>query len=145
MMHQFQFVFIYVYFIPLILVSGHNVVRIIHNETVETNDGAVRGRLEETFLNQKPYLSFRGIPFAKPPIGELRFKAPVPVDPWRPKTIDAFEYSKACSQMRYLISDTESSEDCLYLNVFVPGDKFIKFFDELKLLKIPTNFSHSNK
>lgn len=43
-------------------------------KTVSTEYGMVRGRLETSYLNQKPYYSFKGIPYAKPPIGELRFK-----------------------------------------------------------------------
>lgn len=92
-------------------------------KTVETDYGAVRGILNETLFNQKPYVSYRGIPFAKPPVGELRFKAPVPIDPWAPGILDAFEYSKACSQILELRTDTPSAEDCLYVNIFVPGKK----------------------
>lgn len=41
---------------------------------VETNSGRVRGKLNQTLFEKKPYYSFRGIPFAKAPIGNLRFK-----------------------------------------------------------------------
>lgn len=41
---------------------------------VVTENGAVRGRLDTTYLQQKPYYAFRGVPYAKPPIGVLRFK-----------------------------------------------------------------------
>lgn len=44
---------------------------------VETNDGKVRGVLKTTLLKQVDYYSFRGIPYAKPPTGELRFKVSV--------------------------------------------------------------------
>lgn len=43
-------------------------------ETVLTFSGRVRGRLHRTFFDNKPYYAFRGIPYAKPPIRELRFK-----------------------------------------------------------------------
>lgn len=42
--------------------------------TVTTRNGAIRGKLEKSFLQQSPYYAFKGIPFAKPPTGELRFK-----------------------------------------------------------------------
>lgn len=106
-------------YLQIVLLLEENANRVY--KTIETDNGAVRGLTNETMLHRKPYLSFRGIPFAKPPIGELRFKAPVPVEAWRPNTIDAFEYSKACSQKLNFISDTAYSEDCLYLNVFIPS------------------------
>lgn len=42
--------------------------------TVTTNNGRIRGKLNQTLFDQMLYYSFRGIPFAKPPIGNLRFK-----------------------------------------------------------------------
>lgn len=91
-------------------------------KTVETKYGAVRGLVKKTLLHQKTYYSFRGIPFAKPPVDELRFKAPGVAEPWSPKTLDAFEYGKACSQLHFQLFHLESSEDCLFINVFVPGE-----------------------
>lgn len=41
---------------------------------IEITSGKIRGKLEYTYLHQKPYYSFRGIPYAKPPLGSLRFK-----------------------------------------------------------------------
>lgn len=49
-------------------------VQLDSHKTVSTEYGLVRGRLEMTYLNQKPYYAFKGIPYASPPIGELRFK-----------------------------------------------------------------------
>jgi para-nitrobenzyl esterase len=67
---------------------------------------------------------FRGIPFAAPPVGALRWKAPQPVKNWqgvRPAT----EFSPSCMQ-RPIYGDMEfrgkgTSEDCLYLNVWTPA------------------------
>lgn len=42
--------------------------------TVETEHGRIRGKLNRTLFDGKLFYSFRGIPFAKPPLGELRFK-----------------------------------------------------------------------
>lgn len=41
---------------------------------VETEYGQVRGHRNETLLEKLPYYSFKGIPYGRPPIGELRFK-----------------------------------------------------------------------
>lgn len=42
--------------------------------TVEIEHGRIRGKLNRTLFDGKFFASFRGIPFAKPPLGELRFK-----------------------------------------------------------------------
>lgn len=42
--------------------------------TICTKSGEIRGKINQTLFDQKLYYSFRGIPYAKPPIDELRFK-----------------------------------------------------------------------
>jgi para-nitrobenzyl esterase len=64
---------------------------------------------------------FKGIPFAAPPVGDLRWKAPAPVKSWTGvKKADAF--SSACMQAANSQGNTSPvSEDCLYLNVWTPA------------------------
>jgi len=64
---------------------------------------------------------FKGIPFAAPPVGDLRWKAPAPVPAWSGvKKADAF--AKACMQAPNTQGNTAPvSEDCLYLNVWTPA------------------------
>ena len=57
---------------------------------------------------------FRGIPFAAPPVGELRWREPNPVKPWN-GIRDATAFGSRCMQ-----NGKEVSEDCLYLNVWIP-------------------------
>jgi para-nitrobenzyl esterase len=66
---------------------------------------------------------FKGIPFAAPPLGDLRWKAPAPVQPWTGiKKADAF--GPACMQAANSMGNTAPvSEDCLYLNVWTPAKK----------------------
>jgi para-nitrobenzyl esterase len=68
--------------------------------------------------------SFKGIPFAAPPVGALRWKAPQPVKPWT-GVKQASSFGVACMQdaaMMKLFSAPEGmSEDCLYLNVWTPA------------------------
>ncbi|HJN46403.1 MAG: carboxylesterase [Acidobacteria bacterium] len=60
---------------------------------------------------------FRGIPFAAPPVGDLRWKAPQPPIPWQGvKAADTF--GPACMQRRAQLM----SEDCLYLNVWTKAE-----------------------
>src|SRR5262245_63227154 len=66
---------------------------------------------------------FKGIPFAAPPVGELRWKAPQPVVPWTGvKNADTF--GPQCMQTPYpdgspyAAPPAPTGEDCLYLNVY---------------------------
>ncbi len=63
---------------------------------------------------------FKGIPFAAPPVGNLRWKAPQPVEPWEGvKVMDSF--GDTCLQPGGNKRNRGSmSEDCLYLNVWTP-------------------------
>lgn len=45
--------------------------------TIETSSGRIRGKLNHTLFDKKLFYSFRGIPFAKPPIQEFRFKVSI--------------------------------------------------------------------
>jgi len=64
------------------------------------------------------YLQFRGIPYAAPPLGQLRFLPPVPVSPWK-GILDATTVPPVCIQNPYLYEGSiVGSEDCLYLNIY---------------------------
>jgi para-nitrobenzyl esterase len=67
---------------------------------------------------------FKGIPFAAPPVGELRWKEPQPMVRWRGAR-KAIEFGARCMQARIfedmVFRDAGPSEDCLYLNVWTPG------------------------
>lgn len=80
---------------------------------VETPCGRLRGR---AIGNVR---MFFGIPFAKPPVGSLRFLAPEPVAPWR-DTREATSFAPAAMQAG---SNLPQSEDCLYLNIWAPAGK----------------------
>ncbi|KAL0831191.1 hypothetical protein ABMA28_002050 [Loxostege sticticalis] len=64
------------------------------------------------------YYAFKGIPYAKPPLGDLRFKAPEPPEPWT-GVRDATQHGPVCPQYNERLDRIdEGSEDCLYLNVY---------------------------
>ncbi len=65
--------------------------------------------------------AFKGVPFAAPPVGDRRWKAPAPVQPWSGvRRADAF--ANACMQAPNTQGNTAPvSEDCLYLNVWTPA------------------------
>lgn len=62
---------------------------------------------------------YLGIPFAAPPVGELRWRAPQPVVPWS-GVKQASSFAPACAQTAAWIT-LPKSEDCLYLNVWTPA------------------------
>jgi para-nitrobenzyl esterase len=91
-----------------------------------TADGATRVRIDSGELEgvaTETVIAFKGIPFAAPPIGALRWKAPQPVTPWtgvRP----ASAYGHDCMQEPFggdaAPLGTPPDEDCLVLNVWTP-------------------------
>lgn len=81
---------------------------------VTISDGKVRGYIvggSERFLK---------IPYAKPPVGDLRWKAPVKNDPWS-GVLDETSFAKPCAQNASLQGAASLNEDCLYLNVWAPN------------------------
>ncbi|XP_049765246.1 cholinesterase 1-like [Schistocerca cancellata] len=88
---------------------------------VTTDNGVLRGVVAMS-LNGALYNQFRGIPFATPPLGDLRFRAPQPAPSWS-GVRDALAFADACVQPSSDgLQTTVGSEDCLYLNVFVPAN-----------------------
>ncbi len=65
-------------------------------------------------------VSFKGIPFAQPPVGDLRWRPPQPAKAWT-GVRDATAYGPQCMQMRQVTPDVKQSEDCLTLNVWAPA------------------------
>jgi para-nitrobenzyl esterase len=92
--------------------------------TIQTHSGAVAG----AFVPKTQILVFRGLPFAAPPVGDLRWREPQPVKPWT-GVRDATRFGPSPMQRvhgdflpwtrEYLVQN-EVSEDCLYLNVWTP-------------------------
>src|SRR6185437_11844661 len=86
--------------------------------TINTTDGPVRGFVENG-VNK-----FLGIPFAAPPVGDLRWMPPAP--PAKHDLLEATEFADTCPQVTTLgpfAGPTSIHEDCLYLNVFTTSTK----------------------
>ncbi|XP_062609504.1 neuroligin-3-like [Saccostrea cucullata] len=91
---------------------------------IRTRLGQIQGAT--AVVNNVSVHQFLKIPFAKPPIGTLRFRKPEPFGNWR-GTLKATQFGPSCMQNIYdndkrLIPNLNITEDCLQLNVFVPGD-----------------------
>ncbi len=86
--------------------------------TVTTTNGPIQGSTEEGIL------AFKGIPYAKPPVGDLRWQAPQAPAAWT-QVLKTTDFSPKCPQKSF--SSTQDSaveegvEDCLYLNVWTPA------------------------
>ena len=92
--------------------------QIVHSVTVET------GQLRGTMSADRSVEIFKGIPFAAPPVGDLRWKAPQPPKSWtgiRP----ADKFGSACLQTNVFgdiyFRDAQPAEDCLNLNIWIPA------------------------
>src|ERR1700761_2031109 len=92
--------------------------------TVKTTDGKIHGKL----INEGKVRAFQGIPYAAPPVGNLRWAPPQPAKPWK-ETLDATKYGHHCAQNHVFDDmvfqdaaspDDKGSEDCLTLNVYTP-------------------------
>ena len=96
--------------------------------SVQTEGGALRGAAE------RGYTVFRGVPYAAPPVGALRFRPPQPAAPWPGvRSADAFppiapqaKFALGSFYHREFYSDEDdaptASEDCLCLNVWTPAE-----------------------
>lgn len=107
------------YILGLVVLLGVTISAQESIPKVKTELGVIRGVYEDGVA------SFKGIPFAAPPVGEFRWRAPQPLFPWEGE-LDATEYGSNCAQSGWggapgTISEG-SSEDCLYLNVWKPAD-----------------------
>jgi para-nitrobenzyl esterase len=109
----------------LVLVATMTGVVAAATDTVKVDGGSIAG------VTTGGVRAFKGVPFAAPPIGDLRWKPPQPVVPWTGvKQADTF--GPRCVQTPYppgsvyAMEPGQQSEDCLYLNVWTagrPGDQ----------------------
>jgi para-nitrobenzyl esterase len=98
--------------IVLIMAAGASWADEVCSEPVMTVSGPVRGKDDPGSYT----CVWKGIPFAAPPVGELRWQAPQPAPAWE-GVRDAYEYGSPCMQVP---ASDHMSEDCLYLNIWRP-------------------------
>ena len=88
------------------------------NPQVKTADGILEG------VDESGVKVFKGVPFAAPPVGDLRWKAPQPVQKWD-GVRQAKEFGPNPMQQAVFgdmnFGTKEFSEDCLYLNIWTPA------------------------
>ncbi|MFL6714693.1 MAG: carboxylesterase family protein, partial [Sulfurifustis sp.] len=81
---------------------------------VNTENGVVRGAATESVAK------FLGIPYAAPPVGELRWQPPHPAAGWT-GVRDVTQFAPHCPQAASPFGLASTTEDCLYLNVYTPA------------------------
>jgi acetylcholinesterase len=120
-----KFITAYTFFALLSFCSAQN-----DDLVVKTKNGFIRGKsvqYQQNYFSSKRVNAWLGIPFAEKPIGEFRFKRPVPAKNWS-SVLDTKEWPNSCFQFSQPPNTTRLgvevigpvSEDCLYLNVWTP-------------------------
>jgi para-nitrobenzyl esterase len=105
-------------------VPGTHIIKETYTMASATQVRTVNGIIEGVLDEERGVRIFRGVPFARPPVGDLRWRPPQPVEDWdgvRP----AKEFGPRPMQMRPFgdmnFRSPCTSEDCLYLNVWAPA------------------------
>ena len=123
-------------FLMAVLFLGLNEVA-AHSVTVKTKYGNIQGNVIDAPSELRSTITkintFRGIPYAAPPVGELRFQPPKSPTAWKPNVYNATYFRGICLQRRTKSFDMSFkklipnfgkdsfSEDCLYLDVYAPA------------------------
>jgi len=90
--------------------------------------GTIEGVDIQSYTSRRPVYAYYGVPFAEPPVGDLRFRAPVAYQGRLPNTvISSTNFRAACMQGEEPGAERTGpmSEDCLHLNIFVPGSQSV--------------------
>jgi para-nitrobenzyl esterase len=107
--------------LPAIALCAASVLPAFGADRVKTANGIV----ESAVPPKNGVRSFKGLPFAQPPVGDLRWREPQPVKNW-PGVRNAGKFGPTCMQRLspnadYWFRGDGMSEDCLYLNVWTPA------------------------
>ncbi|XP_053689289.1 juvenile hormone esterase-like isoform X2 [Sabethes cyaneus] len=86
---------------------------------VTVRQGTVSG-IKLQLPNGSESFAFRGIPYAKPPVGQLRHKPPQPLDKFPKPVLDCSVERDVCYSKNLFTQQMEGSENCLFLNVYTP-------------------------
>lgn len=97
------------------------ILRCMSSTIVRVEQGTARG-CEEKLPDGGRYIRFSGIPYATPPVNELRFRPPKKLLKFDEDEIDCTSERDACFHKSTLTRQYVGSEDCLNMNVYVPAD-----------------------
>ncbi|CAF4887377.1 unnamed protein product [Pieris macdunnoughi] len=94
--------------------------RMVDTPTVRVEQGQLQGKLVNG-PSGKGFYSFQGIPYAAPPLGSLRFKAPQPPQPWDGVRDATAEGNVSAQIDQMFCTPYTGDENCLFLNVYTPN------------------------
>lgn len=97
---------------------------LVHAQAPAPKIKTAQGEAAGKWIRDGKEKAFLGLPYAAPPVGNLRWKAPEPPSTWS-GVRDATKFGNRCQQWHvwddYIFTDAGPSEDCLYLNVYTPA------------------------
>lgn len=91
-------------------------------QTVELSIGSICGVVSSNQQGQQSH-AYLGIPYAEPPVADLRWKAPEALGSLEGSPFAAAKFGSECVQPSSELSGFSGSEDCLFLNIYRPADK----------------------
>lgn len=83
---------------------------------LQTKLGSIEG-VKSISSKGNEFYSFLGVPYAEPPIGQLRFREPQAKQSWGDKVLKATKDGKVCPQPVIFFNNSDMSEDCLFMNI----------------------------
>lgn len=140
-MNKSHIIFITIFFATSLFITGCKSTQITKPYTTDNKTGIITtdsGKIRGIHNSDNSVELFAGIPFAKPPVGNLRWKEPENLEPWD-DVLEADHFAPVAMQSRhsklyrflfnqYIHSDGDRSdfgpmsEDCLYLNIWRPAN-----------------------
>ncbi len=100
--------------LTLVPASSFAAAKIQQGTLIHLADGDVQGATNEQTRQ------FLGIPYAAPPVGDLRWRPPSAPAPWQ-NVLQATSFASACAQLASIQGPASDAEDCLYVNVWTPN------------------------
>ncbi|EDS30389.1 para-nitrobenzyl esterase [Culex quinquefasciatus] len=91
----------------------------MEDSLLQLSAGKIRGR-KDTLPNGESYYFYKGIPYAQQPLGNLRFKPPVPLDKFEEDVLDCGYERNSCHSLICVPPVVAVGEDCLHANVYTP-------------------------
>lgn len=88
-------------------------------KVIEIENGPIKGIQQESIFEKTQFYAFKGIPYAKPPIGDLRFELPEKLERWT-ETKETLQLGPGCLKFMETENNEKNSEDCLFVNVYTP-------------------------
>lgn len=116
-------------FLSVFLMITHNSINSQHSNAFPVQLKTENGIIEGNYNTHTGIQTYLGIPFAQPPVGKLRWKAPQPLENWRGVKVTKKFGPRPMQTMVFGDMKSRSdgvSEDCLYLNVWTPAQRDTK-------------------